>query len=56
MKNKEAAKPTQGEIIIDVPMALGIMMKAGAWPIRAGLELKNGELTAPASEITVSPR
>jgi len=56
MINKEAAKPTQGEIIIDVPLALGIMMKAGAWPIRAGLELKNGTLTAPASEITVSPR
>jgi photosystem I subunit 3 len=54
--NKESAKPTEGEIIIDVPKALGIMMEAGAWPVKAFFELKNGTLTAPASEITVSPR
>ena len=54
--NKEKAKPTEGEIIIDVPTALGIMMEAGAWPVKAFFELKNGTLTAPASEITVSPR
>ena len=44
------------EIIIDVPMALGLMMAAGAWPVKAAFELKNGTLTAPESEITVSPR
>lgn len=54
--NKDTAKPTQGEIIIDVPAALGVMFQAGAWPLLAGLELKNGTLTAPESEITVSPR
>lgn len=56
MKNKLTAKPIMGEIIIDVPMALACMWQAGAWPILAALELKKGELTAPASEITVSPR
>ena len=54
--NKNTAKPTEGEIIIDVPAALGVMFQAGAWPLLAGLELKNGTLTAPESEITVSPR
>ena len=54
--NKETKKPTEGEIIIDVPKALGVMFQAGAWPLLAGLELKNGTLTAPESEITVSPR
>merc|ERR1719409_1234405 len=57
MLNKEASsKPTEGEIIIDVPMALGLMFEAGAWPVKAFFELKNGTLTAPESEITVSPR
>lgn len=51
-----AKKPTEGEIIIDVPMALGLMMAAGAWPVKAAFELKNGTLIAPESEITVSPR
>ena len=55
MLNKEKAKPTEGEIIIDVPTALGLMMAAGAWPVKAFFELKNGTLTAPESEITVSP-
>ena len=54
--NKNTAKPTEGEIIIDVPAALGVMFQAGAWPLLAGLELKNGTLTAPESLITVSPR
>ena len=57
MLNKEQSKkPTEGEIIIDVPMALGLMMEAGAWPVKTFFELKNGTLTAPESEITVSPR
>ena len=55
-QNKETAKPTDGEIIIDVPKALGLMFQAGGWPLLAAMELKNGTLTAPASEITVSPR
>ena len=57
MLNKEqASKPTEGEIIINVPMALGLMKEAGAWPVKTFFELKNGTLTAPESEITVSPR
>jgi len=55
-ENKKSAKPTEGEIIIDVPKALGLMFQAGGWPLLAAMELKNGTLTAPESEITVSPR
>jgi len=55
-ENAKASKPTEGEIIIDVPKALGLMFQAGAWPLLAGRELKNGTLTVPESEITVSPR
>ena len=55
-KNKETKKPTEGEIIIDVPMALDCMWQAGGWPLLSAYELKRGDLTAPESEITVSPR
>ena len=48
--------PPAARAELDVPKALGLMFQAGAWPLLAGLELKNGTLTAPESEITVSPR
>jgi photosystem I subunit 3 len=56
MMNKGTAKPTEGEIIIDVPKALGLMFQAGGWPLLAAMELRNGELTEKAENITVSPR
>ena len=49
-KNKETKKPTEGEIIIDVPMALDCMWQAGGWPLLSAYELKRGDLTAPERE------
>lgn len=59
MANKEVKRKGpggEGEIIIDVPMALGFMFNAGAWPLLAFNELKDGDLTEKADKITVSPR
>lgn len=53
---KTQAKPTDAEIIIDVPKALGIMFAGWSWPALALTELRQGELLAPADEVTVSPR
>lgn len=49
-------KPTQEEIIIDVPLALSIMFKCAGWPVAVVGELINGTLTAKKEDITVSPR
>lgn len=56
MDAKKAKKPTEQEIIIDVPKALGMMFNAGAWPLLAFNELKDGDLTETKDKITVSPR
>ena len=56
MANKETAKPTEGEIIIDVPAALKIMFSSAGWPLYAVRELQKGTLTESAENITVSPR
>lgn len=48
--------PTEKEIIIDVPLATKIMSTGFMWPISAWQEYVGGDLLAPASEITVSPR
>ena len=53
---KDAAKPTEKEIIIDVPTALGMMFSASTWPLSAVNELRYGTLTAAKEDITVSPR
>ncbi|MFZ9737332.1 MAG: Photosystem I reaction center subunit III [Prochlorotrichaceae cyanobacterium] len=44
------------EIIIDVPLAVKCSLGAAAWPAAAFGEFTTGKLTAPDSEITVSPR
>lgn len=53
---QKGKKPTDAEIIIDVPLALGIMFKCAGWPVSVTSELINGTLTAKAEDITVSPR
>jgi len=50
------SNPSEKEIIIDVPLALKIMTTGYIWPIAAWQELVNGDLVAPKSEVTVSPR
>lgn len=48
--------PAESEIIINVPLAIKIMTTGYIWPISAWQELISGELVAPDSEVTVSPR
>eukprot|EP01025_Chloroclados_australasicus_P005383 TRINITY_DN1159_c1_g1_i1.p1 TRINITY_DN1159_c1_g1~~TRINITY_DN1159_c1_g1_i1.p1 ORF type:complete len:276 (+),score=19.23 TRINITY_DN1159_c1_g1_i1:113-829(+) len=53
---KSEKKPTEKEIIIDVPLALRLSGQGFAWPIQAVKELRNGTLTEKDDNITVSPR
>ncbi|KXZ49906.1 hypothetical protein GPECTOR_19g357 [Gonium pectorale] len=53
---REAAKPTDKEIIIDVPLALRLAWQGAGWPLAAVQELRNGTLTEKEENITVSPR
>ena len=49
-------KPTEKEIIIDVPVALSFMSTGFIWPFSAFKEFTSGKLIASEDEITVSPR
>lgn len=49
-------KPTEKEIIIDVPLALKFSLSGFTWPLAALKELTSGELLASNDDITVSPR
>ena len=46
----------QKEIVIDVPLAFSMMLSGFAWPAAAIKEFLSGELTAPDTEIPISPR
>jgi photosystem I subunit 3 len=54
--SKATDKPNENEIIINVPIAIGMMSAAFLWPIAAWNELISGKLLTPSDEITVSPR
>jgi photosystem I subunit 3 len=49
-------KPTENEIILNVPVAIGMMAASFLWPFGAWKELVSGELFLANDEITVSPR
>nr|YP_010902607.1 photosystem I reaction center subunit III (plastocyanin-binding) [Hypnea nidulans]WCH54462.1 photosystem I reaction center subunit III (plastocyanin-binding) [Hypnea nidulans] len=51
-----ANKPTEKEIILDVPLALKFSVSGFIWPLEAIKEFTSGELLAHDSDITVSPR
>jgi photosystem I subunit 3 len=53
---RSSEKPTEKEIIIDVPVALGFITTGFIWPFAAFKEFTSGKLIAPAEEVTVSPR
>ena len=53
---RNSKKPTEKEIIIDVPLAVSIMWKGFTWPLAALGELRSGKLVEKNSNITVSPR
>nr|YP_009315271.1 Photosystem I reaction center subunit III (plastocyanin-binding) [Yamadaella caenomyce]SCW23726.1 Photosystem I reaction center subunit III (plastocyanin-binding) [Yamadaella caenomyce] len=49
-------KPTEKEIILDVPLALKFSASGFTWPLAAWQEFTSGELIESAENITVSPR
>ncbi len=53
---KKSGSPEEKEIIIDVPLAVGLMLTGFAWPLVAFKEITTGEIAAKDSEISVSPR
>ena len=54
--SKKTDKPNENEIIINVPVAIGMMSASFLWPVSAWKELVSGDLLVPTDEITVSPR
>ena len=53
---KNEKKPTEKEIIIDVPFAIKLAFQGIGWTFKAIQELHAGTLTDDDSKITVSPR
>jgi photosystem I subunit 3 len=53
---KTTDKPNENEIIIDVPVAIGMMSSGFLWPLSAWNELVSGKLIVPGNEVTISPR
>ena len=49
-------KPTEKEIIIDVPLAIKFCVSGFTWPLAAIQEYTSGKLLANNEDITVSPR
>lgn len=49
-------KPTEKEIIIDVPLALKFSVSGFTWPLAAWQEFTSGNLIETEDNITVSPR
>jgi photosystem I subunit 3 len=49
-------KPNEGEIIINVPVAIGMISATFLWPFLAWNELILGELLVSSEDVTVSPR
>nr|YP_009628565.1 photosystem I reaction center subunit III [Acrochaetium secundatum]QBX88348.1 photosystem I reaction center subunit III [Acrochaetium secundatum] len=49
-------KPTEKEIILDVPLALKFSASGFTWPLAAWQEFTSGKLIEDAENITVSPR
>jgi photosystem I subunit 3 len=54
--SKKTDKPNENEIIINVPVALGMMSASFLWPAAAWKELISGDLLVPGDQVTVSPR
>ena len=53
---KKEKKPTDKEIIIDVPLALKLSFQGIGWPLRTIQQLRSGSLLEDDRKITVSPR
>nr|YP_009244330.1 photosystem I subunit III [Gelidium vagum]AMK96572.1 photosystem I subunit III [Gelidium vagum] len=49
-------KPTEKEIILDVPLAIKFSLSGFTWPLAAIQEFTSGKLLASNDAITISPR
>nr|YP_009546369.1 photosystem I subunit III [Gelidium gabrielsonii]AYO27717.1 photosystem I subunit III [Gelidium gabrielsonii] len=49
-------KPTEKEIILDVPLAIKFSLSGFTWPLAAIQEFTSGKLLASNKDITISPR
>nr|YP_009565084.1 photosystem I subunit III [Gelidium galapagense]QBA96435.1 photosystem I subunit III [Gelidium galapagense] len=49
-------KPTEKEIILDVPLAIKFSLSGFTWPLAAIQEFTSGKLLASNEDITISPR
>ena len=54
--SKKTDKPNENEIIINVPVAIGMMASGFLWPLSTWNELVSGQLLVSGDEVTVSPR
>nr|YP_009315678.1 Photosystem I reaction center subunit III (plastocyanin-binding) [Trichogloeopsis pedicellata]SCW24336.1 Photosystem I reaction center subunit III (plastocyanin-binding) [Trichogloeopsis pedicellata] len=52
----KTSKPTEKEIILDVPLALKFSASGFTWPLAAWQEFTSGQLIELEENITVSPR
>eukprot|EP00467_Chlorarachnion_reptans_P009531 CAMPEP_0114492162 /NCGR_PEP_ID=MMETSP0109-20121206/3400_1 /TAXON_ID=29199 /ORGANISM="Chlorarachnion reptans, Strain CCCM449" /LENGTH=250 /DNA_ID=CAMNT_0001668971 /DNA_START=73 /DNA_END=825 /DNA_ORIENTATION=- len=52
----EATKPTETEIILDMPRMTKAILGGAAWPFEALREYQNGDLTAAEKDVTVSAK
>nr|YP_009393217.1 photosystem I reaction center subunit III [Symphyocladiella dendroidea]ARW61779.1 photosystem I reaction center subunit III [Symphyocladiella dendroidea] len=49
-------KPSEKEIIIDVPLAMKFSLSGFTWPLAALQEFTSGELLASDDDVSISPR
>jgi len=56
MEISKTNKPTEKEIILDVPLALKFSASGFTWPLAAWQEFTSGKLIESEENITVSPR
>ena len=52
----QTVNPFENEIIINVPIAIGIMNSGFLWPVEAWKEFTSGNLLASDDDVTISPR
>lgn len=52
----ETKKPTEKEIILDIPLAIKFMSSGFTWPLAAWQEFSSGNLLAADDKIPISPR
>lgn len=56
MEISKTNKPTEKEIILDVPLALKFSASGFTWPLAAWQEFTSGQLIEDEENITISPR